>query len=335
MTLQSELEFAVEVVRSAVKICRSVQGQISVGKWDKGDKTPVTVADLAVQAVVSRRLSEQYADVPLMAEEGADELTNPEYADLQQQVTQHVRTVCPDADSPATVAEWVGRGQTGVDMNRRYWVLDPVDGTKGFLRKEQYAIALALVERGQVLLGVLACPNLPASLTAPAGETWGQLYAAVRGQGAEQLNLGPGNVITGRQPLRVSGASQPAGADWVERVEANNSNQDITAQIGQHLGLSAEPHRLDSQAKYAVVARGEAALYLRLSLSKSYTEKVWDHAAGMVVTEEAGGRVTDVWGRPLDLTCGRQFDRNRGIVASNGQIHEAVLAAIRAMVPAE
>lgn len=335
MSLHREFEFAIETVRSAVQICRSVQSQIDVGRWSKGDKTPVTVADLAVQAVVSRRLSEQFADVPLMAEEGADELTNPEFADLQQQVTQHVRTVCADADSPATVAGWVARGQIPVDMQRRYWVLDPVDGTKGFLRKEQYAIALALVEQGRVLLGVLACPNLPASLSRDTGVTHGQLYAAIRGQGAEQLLLGPGDVITARQPLRVSPVSQPAGADWVERVEATNSNQDITSQIAQHLGLSPEPHRLDSQAKYAVVARGEAAVYLRLSLSKSYTEKVWDHAAGLVVTEEAGGRVTDVWGQPLDLTCGRQFDRNRGVVASNGQLHDTVLAAIRTLVPAD
>ena len=187
MTLQSELEFAVEVVRSAVKICRSVQGQISVGKWDKGDKTPVTVADLAVQAVVSHGLHEKFPHDPLMGEEGSEELRAPEFADLAQQVTQHVQTVRPDAASPAQVAERVERGQHTIDPSRRYWVLDPVDGTKGFLRKEQYAIALALVERGEILVGVLACPNLPTTLGTAESPIYGQLYAAVRGGGAARV----------------------------------------------------------------------------------------------------------------------------------------------------
>ncbi|MCY2964033.1 MAG: hypothetical protein NT069_10380 [Planctomycetota bacterium] len=164
-----ELAFAVETVRSAVKICRSVQGQIEVGKWDKGDRTPVTVADLAVQAVVSRGLHEQFPHDPLMGEEGSEELRSPEYADLAAQVTAHVRTVRADATDPGIVTDWVERGQHAIDPNRRYWVLDPVDGTKGFLRKEQYAIALALVERGKILLGVLACPNLPTVLGTGTG----------------------------------------------------------------------------------------------------------------------------------------------------------------------
>jgi 3'(2'), 5'-bisphosphate nucleotidase len=94
------------------------------------------------------------------------------------------------------------------------------------------------------------------------------------------------------------------------------------------VGIVNEPHRIDSQAKYAAVARGDAALYLRHSLSKTYIEKVWDHAAGVIVTEEAGGRVTDVHGQPLDFTAGRQLERNTGIVASNRLIHDRVLAAI-------
>lgn len=330
MTLQSELEFAVEVVRSAVKICRSVQGQISVGKWDKGDKTPVTVADLAVQAVVSRGLHEQFPHDALMGEEGSEELRAPEFADLAQQVTQHVQTVRADASSPAQVAEWVERGQHAIDPNKRYWVLDPVDGTKGFLRKEQYAIALALVERGEILVGVLACPNLPTTLGTAESPIYGQLYAAVRGGGAQRLDLGAGDVVAKRSPLRVSPESNPALLDWVERVESSDKNHDVTSQVVSAVGIVNEPHRIDSQAKYAAVARGDAALYLRHSLSKTYIEKVWDHAAGVIVTEEAGGRVTDVNGQRLDFTVGRQLERNTGIVASNGLIHDRVLQAIAA-----
>lgn len=330
--LEQELAFAVETVRSAVKICRSVQGQIDVGKWDKGDRTPVTVADLAVQAVVSRGLHEQFPHDPLMGEEGSEELRSPEYADLARQVTAHVQTVRPEAQDPETVADWVERGQQAIDPQRRYWVLDPVDGTKGFLRKEQYAIALALVERGRILLGVLACPNLPTKLGLSEQPVWGQLYAARQGGGAERIDLGAGDVIVRRTPLRVSPESNPAQMEWVERVESSDKNHDVTAQVVEAVGITAEPHRIDSQAKYAAVARGDAALYLRHSLSKTYIEKVWDHAAGVIVTEEAGGRVTDVHGAPLDFTAGRQLERNTGIVATNGLLHDRVLAAVKTVL---
>jgi 3'(2'), 5'-bisphosphate nucleotidase len=87
---------------------------------------------------------------------------------------------------------------------------------------------------------------------------------------------------------------------------------------------------MDSQAKYGAVARGEANLYLRLPWAElpDYRENIWDHAAGAIVVEEAGGRVTDIHGRPLDFV-GTKLTSNRGIVASNRTLHEAVLRALR------
>lgn len=66
------------------------------------------------------------------------------------------------------------------------WTLDPIDGTKGFVRGEQYAVCLALIEDNDVKVSVMGCPNLPASLSDPAGER-GCLFVAVKGQGAEQV----------------------------------------------------------------------------------------------------------------------------------------------------
>ncbi|MGE5191764.1 MAG: 3'(2'),5'-bisphosphate nucleotidase [Deltaproteobacteria bacterium] len=330
--LESELAFAVETVRSAVRICRQVQGEIAPGRWDKEDRTPVTVADLAVQAVVSGALHERFPDDPLMAEEGSSELREPAWADLLARVTEHVHLVRAERPQPSAILDWIERGQQPINPQKRYWILDPVDGTKGFLRKEQYAIALALVERGKVLLGVLACPNLPAALNRAAASTpagLGQLYAAVRGGGAERIDLGPEDSLAARRPIRVSANSDPALARWCERVESSDRNHDLTAQVVERVGIRAAPDRLDSQAKYAVVARGESALYLRHSLNRNYREKVWDHAAGVLVTEEAGGRVTDVSGRPLDFSRGRELSDNHGIVATNGLFHERVLEAVR------
>ncbi|MBI3862764.1 MAG: 3'(2'),5'-bisphosphate nucleotidase [Planctomycetia bacterium] len=329
MTSTNELESAIEIVRSAVRICRDVQGEIAPGRWDKEDRTPVTVADLAVQAVVSAALAEAFPGDPLMAEEGSSELREPAWADLLAKVTAHVHQVRTERPEPSQILDWIERGQQPIDEHRRYWVLDPVDGTKGFLRKEQYAVALALVERGRVLLGVLACPNLPATLNnSSKGPALGQLYAAARGAGAVRIDLGAGDFVVSRQPIHVAATSDPAVARWCERVESSDKNHDLTSQVVERVGIRTAPDRLDSQAKYAVVARGEASLYLRHSLNREYREKVWDHAAGVLITEEAGGKVTDVHGKPLDFSQGRALTANHGIVATNGALHDRVLAAV-------
>jgi len=88
---------------------------------------------------------------------------------------------------------------------------------------------------------------------------------------------------------------------------------------------------MDSQAKYSVMAAGDGDLLFRL-LTKAqpdYREKIWDHAAGSLIIEEAGGRVSDLMGRPLDFTQGRSLTNNVGIVATNGHLHETALHAIR------
>lgn len=88
---------------------------------------------------------------------------------------------------------------------------------------------------------------------------------------------------------------------------------------------------MDSQAKYGAVARGDAALYLRLPSSKypnNYAEKIWDHAAGSLVVEEASGRVTDMHGKLLDFVSNYKMNDNRGVVVSAGPFHDAVIESL-------
>ena len=94
------------------------------------------------------------------------------------------------------------------------------------------------------------------------------------------------------------------------------------------LNILKEPVRLDSQAKYATVARGEAEIYLRLPTRKDYQEKIWDHAGGCLVVTEAGGKVTDIYGNSLDFTQGKTLKNNRGVIVTNNMLHEQVLEAI-------
>ncbi|MFB6231728.1 MAG: inositol monophosphatase family protein, partial [Salinibacter sp.] len=93
--------------------------------------------------------------------------------------------------------------------------------------------------------------------------------------------------------------------------------------------ITADSIRIDSQAKYAIVARGEAEIYLRLPRpGTDYTERIWDHAAGSLVVQAAGGTVTDMHGEPLDFTHGHLLEENTGVVATNGPLHDEVIDAL-------
>ena len=221
------------------------------------------------------------------------------------------------------VLDWIDHGATSTGGGAgRFWTLDPIDGTKGFLRAEQYAIALALIENGQVVLGVLGCPNLP---SATGSDDCGVLMTAIRGSGSKILKLdGTGE----GSPVHVSNISDTSLSRFVESVESGHSNQSQSAQIAGRLGITAEPVRMDSQAKYAAVARGDASIYLRMPTRADYREKIWDHAAGMIVVEEAGGKVTDITAAPLDFSLGRKLETNKGVVATNGLIHDEVIEAV-------
>jgi 3'(2'), 5'-bisphosphate nucleotidase len=127
----------------------------------------------------------------------------------------------------------------------------------------------------------------------------------------------------------VDDVDDATAARFCESVEAAHSHQGDAARVAALLGITAAPLRMDSQCKYGTVARGEASIYLRLPRRAAYRERIWDHAAGSLIVHEAGGRVSDVHGRPLDFTCGRTLERNEGIVATNGRLHREVLAAVR------
>ncbi|KAJ3041080.1 hypothetical protein HDV00_009980 [Rhizophlyctis rosea] len=211
----------------------------------------------------------------------------------------------------------------------RFWTLDPIDGTKGFLRGEQFAVALALVEDGEVKLGVLGCPNLPRKLSEPDGPR-GCVFVAVRGQGAFERSL-DSDLET---KISVSAAATPAETSFCESVEAGHSSQGEAAQIAKLLGITRPSVRMDSQCKYGVLARGDADIYLRLPVSATYEEKIWDHGGGSIIVEEAGGKVCDVSGKPLNFAIGRTLRENKGVIATNGKTHDAVMDAVKQVLAA-
>jgi 3'(2'), 5'-bisphosphate nucleotidase len=147
------------------------------------------------------------------------------------------------------------------------------------------------------------------------------LVVAVRGEGTwvSDLDVEEQNFIR----VHVSDRSDPSQARLLRSYESGHTNVSQIDTFAEALGVSAEPVRMDSQAKYAVLATGHGELYLRLLSPKrpDYREKIWDQAAGSLLVEESGGMVTDLDGKPLDFSAGKTLANNRGILASNQHLH--------------
>ncbi len=319
-----EVMTALRGVTMAAALCQEI-GKGLGGKTSllKIDRSPVTVADYGSQAIICTFLKEAFPEDTIVAEEDSTELKRPVHSAILDQVTHYVSKFIPVPSSEA-VCSWIDFSSKVV--TDRFWTLDPIDGTKGFLRGEQYAIALALIENGITKLGVLACPNLPVDQGRPPGEM-GCLFLALRGKGAVQMKIAGGD----QEPLSVSQVEDPSEAVMTESVEPDHADFLLHRRLAKRLNIKKPPLQMDSQAKYGIVARGEATLYLRVpSTSEAgYQEKIWDHAAGSIIAEEAGGRVTDVLGHPLDFSCGIEMEKNYGIVVTNGILHNIVLEALK------
>jgi 3'(2'), 5'-bisphosphate nucleotidase len=319
-----EVKFAINAVRQASQLVKQVQAELVSPALTKQDRSPVTVADFAAQALIGQLLAVTFPQDPLVAEEDSSSLRASEAAETLEQVVRFVSRFVSQSN-PQRVCAWIDHRR--VDTASRFWTLDPIDGTKGFLRHDQYALALALVVDGQAQIGVLACPNLDDDLEADGGGS-GALVVAVRGKGTWSASLEDNESF---QRLHVSPQSQPAQARLLRSFESGHTNVSQIDVFAQTLGIQAEPVRMDSQAKYAILAAGDGELMLRLlsPAQPDYREKIWDQAAGSLVLEEAGGRISDLDGKPLDFTTGRKLVKNRGVLASNAVLHNAALEALK------
>ena len=319
MKYNQEREVAVEAVREAARLCVDVRKSL-VGAMEKEDRSPVTVADFGSQALVCRRLKAVFPEDPIVGEEDASVLRGAEQTAMRKTVCDFVRAYAQADEN--TICDWIDAGNG--DVAARFWTLDPIDGTKGFLRGDQYAVALALVDCGEVKVAALACPALPVDMDEADGDC-GVLFVAVRGEGTQMMPLAGGDVAD----VRID---DPAWR-FAESVESSHGDQDAHKAVARAVGIESPSLRMDSQVKYGAVARGDAALYLRLPSPEypDYRENIWDHAAGALIVEEAGGQVSDMFGRPLDFVSAAQMEDNRGVVVSAREIHARVIDALRGM----
>ncbi|GJP29537.1 hypothetical protein CLOM_g17125 [Closterium sp. NIES-68] len=345
-----EVVAAENAVRLACALCETVQrGLKAEESASKSDESPVTIADYGSQVLVAWALQQHGLPGPfsMVAEEDSSQLTTPGGRSMLQRITALVNaTIAASAEwgalgvvlSEGEVVALIDAGAAQGGKSGRHWVLDPIDGTRGFMRGDQYAVALGLLDEGEVVVGVLGCPNLPSASIArgveaavATGQPVGCVFSAVRGRGTTVQAL-DGSVPT--QHVHVSTESNPASAIFCESYESRHSKHTLTASIAQALGVVAPPVRIDSQAKYGAMARGDAAIYMRFPLD-GYREKIWDHAAGSLVISEAGGKVCDAAGQPLDFSRGRFLDLDTGIIATNATLMPVLLSTVQSALKRE
>ncbi|KAK0219667.1 nucleotidase HAL2 [Armillaria nabsnona] len=339
----TERQLAISAVRRACVLTNSVFNKLVKNETlTKDDKSPVTVGDYAAQGVISTMIHNAFPDDLIVGEEDATDLRLDSGADLRRRIVELANEAIVGPLGVGDVKEWgIGPGQAlsaealmdAIDRGNfqggrtgRMWTIDPIDGTKGFLRGEQYAVCLSLIVDAQVQVGVIGCPNLTFD-----ADTKGSIFVAVRGQGAEQLN------IEGSNPTPISMPTlAPSELNFLESVEAAHASHSTNDKISSILGIIRPPIRMDSQAKYGCLARGDGGVYMRMPTGAGYREKIWDHAPGAVLVEEAGGVITDSRGLPLDFGLGRTLGENFGVIASSKASHPKVLEAVqKAIAPEE
>lgn len=203
----------------------------------KADASPLTAADLAAQRVLLQGLRRLMPGLPVLSEESA-------------------------------AAPWAERRGW-----RRYWLIDPLDGTREFIKRNgEFTVNVALIEDGASVLGVVHAP------------VSGELAWAVAADGA-WLQHSPQAIP---ERLATRGAPmQPVLA--CSRSHGSAEETQMLARLGQHQRLP-----LGSSLKFLRLAEGSADLYLRVGSTSE-----WDTAAAQCILEQAGGAVLDFNGRPL------------------------------------
>jgi 3'(2'), 5'-bisphosphate nucleotidase len=273
---EGELRVAVGLAREAGAAALGFYGgPLHVEHKDEFDE-PVTQADRAANELIVRGLREAFPTDGILAEESVD---------------------------------------TARRLSReRAWMVDPIDGTKGFIAGSgDFAVQIGLAVGGESVLGVLY---------APATDV---LYWAACGHGAwvrRPVSDAEGGARTER--LRVSEESELARMRLAESRSHRGPRMDAVVRA---LGIREEVKSHSVGIKVGLIVERQCDLYIHLS-GKT---KQWDTCAPEVVLREAGGRMTDLWGEPLRYTTPDVLNRN-GIVASNGAAHEAVVSRMKTLL---
>ena len=338
-----ELAIAFSALQKAAQLSQSIISAQDKGAIEKGDLSPVTVADFAVQALLIATFKDAFPGDRFVGEEDASALRENEA--LLERVWELLQRVGGDGNGgialPPTRAlmcdliDEAGASSPGGKGSGRTWVFDPIDGTKTYIRGELYAINIGLLVDGKQALGAVGCPNTSMDATAPlcnadvdpSGE--GCIVYAVKGHGAYIRKLR--GSIEDSPPRRLP---QQQASDSIRFVTCANIVDSALAGVHEVIA-----QRLDATfpgcdlvpwvLRWATLAMGLGNATVWVYKRRDRFAKAWDHAGAMLLFEETGGRITDVLGKPVDLAAGRTMSANFGFVAAPEGMHQRVLEAVR------
>ena len=305
-----------QALRDAVKLCRRVQATLLVAntKASGRHQEPVTIADYGSQAIICRALQAHYPADAVVSEESGEQFLQLVPPQQRAQVLELLSQALGMTVSEAEVVNWLDFGKDR--RSRRTWVIDPIDGTKGFIARRHYAIACGLLLDGRVAEGMLAAPGY--------GDGEGALFYTRDGESWREGMAGGKSARLTVSTRKAAGAI--VAAQSYARAHASKSRM---RQAREWAGFgAARVMELDSMEKYALVACGDADFYLRLPRQGSeYAHKIWDHAAGVALVTQAGGMTTGLDGEPLDFSRGDSLP-NAGLIVSSGQHHQRLVEAV-------
>jgi 3'(2'), 5'-bisphosphate nucleotidase len=265
------------------------------------DEEMATALDAAAKA--SAYLRDEYARFQAIPDAPADIST---HADRQSQeiILQTIRARFPG--DALCAEESTATSQSAVTTGDRVWIVDPIDGTRGFARKNgEFSVMIAFVEKGRMIVGVVQQPAVNRLTYAKLGQgCWRRDGDAAQ---PTRCQVTPVSDLAGSTLTQSRSRTPGAKSRWVEAIAPARVVETYSAGI-----------------KLALVARGEADIYLN-----SYTAfHDWDLCAGHLLVDEAGGKATGTEGQELRYGLAGAWQRH-GVLSTNGMLHEAVLGRIR------
>ncbi|KAK3708298.1 hypothetical protein LTR37_011563 [Vermiconidia calcicola] len=361
--MKHSLERELEVASIAVQYCAHLTNQLqqqtlspesSVKKWDH---SPVTIGDFAVQALLTTAIRSEFKDDRFLAEESADELReNAALLDQVWELVETFRASFPSNHVPSSKADLldaIDQGGKGDTSNEgRTWIFDPIvpqlmrplestDGTATFMRGQQYAINCALAIDGREEIGIIGCPNLPIDSGTVHeddidSDGLGLMIFAIRDQGTWvrpmqfDANLAPATRVP-----RHGDQTDMDQLIWTDCSTYTSTIQHLQQQVAAKLGISWPGVDLYSSiVKYAALGLGRASVCIRIFKFASWRSNSWDHAGGVLIFEEAGGKVTDLDGKAIDFCHGRKMSANYGLVCAPSSVHAEVLRVVQDVLKA-
>lgn len=273
MNLSKELETAKELARIAGKVTLEHYAREIIAEEKLGIDNhyePVTAADKAASRLIVDGLAQAFPHDAILSEEETD-----------------------------NIEERLG--------HERVWIIDPIDGTAGFVKKDgDFAVQIGLAEHGKPVVGVVLLPF------------HGVIYYATKNGGAFRQDL------KGIEQLRTS--TETDFGKMMMAVSRNHPSSNIRAVL-QSFGVKGELNRGSVGLKIGLIAEQTCDLYIHLS----HRTKFWDTCAPEIILEEAGGRLTDLFGEDFKYDIA-DVQNYGGIVATNGTAHAETIDRLRPLL---